>query len=198
MHERFDSANVATQLELGAVFREIRRWAQTAELSNDPPLPKALRNRPRDNWSVLISIADSISKDWGEMARKAAIAFATDRPDEDPGVILLGDIRDIFARLRVDRISSENLVVALEAGLWADWRGVHDDQQPRKLTQGMLSRLLKPFKIEPKTIWGLGPRAGRGKSAKGYRKEQFLEAWVAYCKTGTPAHGSDHKNLGCK
>jgi hypothetical protein len=199
--ERFDSANVATQLELGAVFREIRRWAQTVELASDPPLPKELRNRPRDNWSVLVSIADSISEDWGKMARKAAIAFAADRPDEDPAIVLLDDIREIFTRLRVDRIHSENLVeelVALEARPWSAFRGVHDNQQPRKLTQGTLAYTLKPFKIEPRTVWPLGPRSSRGKSKKGYYKKDFLEAWAAYCEDGAPTDGNDPKNLGHK
>jgi hypothetical protein len=196
--ERFDPANVVVQLELGAVFREIRRWAQSAELSNDPPLPKALRNRPRDNWSVLISIADSISLDWGEMARKAAIALSKDRPDEDPGVRLLTDIRDIFARRRVDRITSEDLVKELIAldSLWSD-------QQSRKLTQGVLSRLLSPgFKITTQTIWPLGSRATRGKSRRGYYKAQFAEAWSAYCESDTPTHGDkskpNSKHLGLK
>ena len=46
----------------------------------------------------------------GARAREAALAFAKDRRDEDIGVVLLTDIREIFNARGVDRISSEALV----------------------------------------------------------------------------------------
>jgi Protein of unknown function (DUF3631) len=75
-------------------------------------------------------------------ARAAAIALCANRPDEDPGVILLNDIR-VFDTMGVDRISSLALVEALHAiedGLWLDWRGPNDDRPPRKLNQSELTR----------------------------------------------------------
>jgi hypothetical protein len=193
---RYDSADVMTQIELGSVYREIYRWAQTVELSRDPPLPKALPpGRPKDNWRVLIAIADSISEEWGKMAREAAVALSKDRPDEDPGITLLRDIRDTFERLGVDRITSKDLVeelVALEDSSWDSYRGPHDNQQPRKLTQGTLAGSLKPFKIgKTKTVWPKGSRTERGKSGKGYFKEWFRKAWAAYLDT--PAHEDESK-----
>src|SRR5262249_17915706 len=76
------------------------------------------------------------------------------RPDEDPGVTLLADVRTVFEALGFDRIASLTLVetlIGLDDGLWNEWHGPNDDRPPRKLTQGELSRLLRPFGIRPKT-----------------------------------------------
>jgi Protein of unknown function (DUF3631) len=62
-------------------------------------MPPSLRNRAADNWRILLSIADDLGH--GEDARGAAIALCANRPDEDPGVILLNDIR-VFDTMGVD------------------------------------------------------------------------------------------------
>ena len=46
---------------------------------------------------------------------------------------------------------------------------------PRKLTQGELARLLRPFGIRPKTIWPAQRRPG-DKSRRGYGRAQFAAA----------------------
>jgi hypothetical protein len=152
-------------------------------------LHKGLRNRPADNWRPLIAIADACGDAWGELAREAAVALSRQRPDEDPGITLLSDIRDIFNRRRSDRLPSAIMVdelVGIEGGLWAEWRGIRDDRQPRRLSQGELAHLLAPFGIRPRSIWA----APRTKSAKGYTREQFEPAWGAYCPAGTTAQGN--------
>ena len=53
-----------------------------------------------------------------------------------------------------------------------DWKGLRDDQQPRRLSQGELARLLKGFRIRPKAIWPQQRKEG-AKSKKGYRREWF-------------------------
>jgi hypothetical protein len=119
---------------------QIQKWAATCSLALDPEMPPSLRNRAADNWRILLSIADDLGH--GEDARAAAIALCANRPDEDPGVILLNDIR-VFDTMGVDRISSLALVEALHAiedGLWLDWRGPNDDRPPRKLNQSELTR----------------------------------------------------------
>jgi hypothetical protein len=71
-------------------------------------------------------------------------------------VTLLSDIWSVFLARGVDRIASENLVGAVHEssdGLWSEWQGLRGDQQPRRLSQGELARLLAPFAIRPKTIW---------------------------------------------
>jgi hypothetical protein len=167
----------------------IEKWSATfqLELAAAPKMPAALRNRAADNWRSLLSIADVLG--CGTEARAAAVALSADRPDEDPGVTLLKDIRTIFQGLgpMVDRIASLALVEALlglEDGLYNEWRGPHDDRAPRKLTQGELSRLLRVFGIRSRTIWPA--RRGPGdRSCRGYLRADFEVAWRRYC--GDPA-----------
>jgi hypothetical protein len=165
-----------------AIAREgIRRWAARCTLAQDPEMPPGLRDRAADNWRVLLAIADNLG--YGEPARRAAVTLSANRPDEDPGVTLLTDIRTVFQALGVDRIASLALVealIGLDDGLWNEWRGPNDDRPPRKLTQGELSRLLRPFGIRSKTIWPARRRPG-DKSSRGYLSSQFEKAWRAYC-----------------
>jgi hypothetical protein len=180
------------------VHGEASRWAGLAQLASDPPLPAGLRNRPADNWRPLIAIADAIGGEWPELARAAAVALSRNRSDEDPGVVLLADIRRVFDRRQIDRVPSADMVsdlVAIEDGLWAEWRGPTDDEHPRKLTQGELARLLRPFGIRPRTVWPL-PRT---RSAQGYYRRQFEASWAAYCpEANTPTQSSKIRWLNRK
>jgi Protein of unknown function (DUF3631) len=174
-----------------AAREEFRKWAATCSLAPDPEMPTALRNREADNWRVLLSIADDLGH--GEAARSAAVTLCANRPDEDPGVTLLADIRTAFQELGVERIASSALVealIGLDDGLWNEWRGPHDDGPPRTLTQGELSRLLRPFGIRPKTVWPARRRLG-DRSSRGYLRSQFDAAWRAYCPPAdTPTQSS--------
>jgi hypothetical protein len=174
-----------------AAREEMRKWAATCSLAHDPVMPAALRNRPVDNWRVLLTIADDLGH--GEAARSAAVALCADRPDEDPGVVLLADIRTVFQARGVDRITSVALIEALLGladNFRNEWRGPHDDRPPRKLMQGELSRLLRPFGIGPKTIRPARRRLG-DKNGRGYLRSQFEPAWHAYCPAAdTPTQPS--------
>jgi hypothetical protein len=98
------------------------------------PIRKCRRtNRQADNWRPLIAIADAFGPHWGEAARDAAVTFQKGYNDEDAGVTLLSDIRDIFNARRVDRLASATIVAALNDladGPWCEWRGVRDDPEP--------------------------------------------------------------------
>ena len=123
-------------LSFPAVREQIQKWAATCSLTGDPEMPPSLHNRSADNWRVLLVIADDLGH--GEEARAAAVALCANRPDKDPSVILLTDIRSVFLAKGVDQIASAALVEALlglDDGGWADWRGPHDDRPPRKLSQ---------------------------------------------------------------
>jgi hypothetical protein len=166
---------------------QVQKWAATCSLARDPEMPPALRNRAADNWRVLLAIADDLGR--GEEARAAAIALSSNRPDEDPAVVLLADIWAIFLARGIDRIASAAMVealLALDDGIWNEWRGPRDDRPPRKLTQSELARLLRPFGIKSKTVWPEQRRPGT-KSARGYYRSQFEAAWMAYCSAGDTA-----------
>jgi hypothetical protein len=158
-------------------------------------MPPVLRNRAADNWRVLLSIADDLGH--GEAARSAAVTLSANRPDEDPGVVLLADIRAVFQARGVDRIASSALVEALRGlddGLWHEWRGPNDDRSPHNLTRGELSQLLRPFCIRPKTIWPARRRFG-DRSSRGYLRSQFEAAWRCYCPPSDPTRPRKTKEL---
>jgi hypothetical protein len=165
------------------VFGRIRSWAREVTLDADPAMPEQMRNhRQADNWRPLLSIADSFGEQCGRLAREAAVEFAQMQQDEDAQVLLLHDIRDIFDARDVDRLTSVALVSALndiEDAMWSEWRGLHGNQQPHRLSQGELARMLAPFGIRPKTIWPL-QRTPNSRSARGYLRSQFGQAWSSY------------------
>ena len=165
---------------------EIQKWAATCSLTREPEMPPELHNRAADNWRVLLAIADDLGH--GEKARAAAIALSAGRLDEDPGIVLLTDIRKVFDGSGVDRISSSALITALlelEDSLWHDWRGPKDDRAPRKINPSELARLLRSFGIIPRTVWPM-PRRPSSKSRRGYSRSQFEAVWSAYCPGDTP------------
>jgi hypothetical protein len=182
------------------VFGRLRFWSREVTLAADPAMPPQLRNRQADNWRPLIAIADSFGGEWPRLAREAAVAFASAQQDEDAGVVLLHDIRDVFNARSVDRMFSVELVRALnniDDAMWSEWRGLRGDQQPHRMSPGEVARLLGPFGIRPRTIWPPNRAAG-GRSAKGYFRAQFEQAWRSYCgEDGTPSQqaGAGHLRL---
>jgi hypothetical protein len=166
------------------VYDRTRVWARSTTLNTDPAMPEQIKNhRQADNWRPLIAIADSFGSPCGRLAREAAIEFAQMQQDEDAQVQLLHDIRTVFDERNVDRLFSEQLVaalVAIEDAMWTEWRGLHGGQQPHHLTQNELAKLLGPFDIRPKTIWP-PQRTAASRSAKGYLRSQFEQAWASYC-----------------
>jgi Protein of unknown function (DUF3631) len=181
---RLDDGKDETQID--EAYRQCYYWASNKPvLDRNPEMPGSLSNRSADNWRPLLAIADSFGPAWGELAREAAIIFARGHHDDDMGVVLLSDIRKVFEG---DRMTSEAIVaalVALDDANWSDYCGSHEDPQPRAFRKGDLARLLKPFRITPRTIWPKGgTRADRGISAKGYYREQFEGAWASYCDAG--------------
>jgi hypothetical protein len=72
-------------------------------------------------------------------------------------------------------------------GFWGEWRGPNDERPPRKLTQGELARLLRPFQIRARTIWPPQRRPG-DRSKRGYLRSQFEAAWRAYCASPARRH----------
>ena len=183
---------------IDVAYSMARAWAREVKLNPDPELPSELRNRLADNWRVLIAVADSFGRTWSKRARQAAVHFSRAYHDEDLSVILLNDIRCVFDSRGATKFASATLVEALvemDSAPWADWRGLHDDQRPRTLTQSELARLLAPFGIRPQTIWPQ-PRTKRTKSSKGYTRAQFELAWRQFCDSaGTPAHENNTGRL---
>jgi uncharacterized protein DUF3631 len=202
--ERFEAGDPNTTRRINIVYGFVTRWSHSKPaLDLNPDLPKDLKNRIADNWRPLIGIADCFGPAWGKLARDTAATFAHAYHDEDAGVILLSDIRTIFNRTAADRMASVDLIMALldiEESGWSEYRGMRDDQQPKKLSVGEMARLLRPFGIRPRSIWPETARRRKGSSSrKGYYRSQFESAWERYCDpAGTPAQDNKIRFIGSR
>jgi hypothetical protein len=187
---RLDTNNAEQMAVFATTCQIVRQWARRCNLTPNPPMPDGLHNRRADNWRALISTADACGPAAGASARQAAVAMSRDHQDEDYEVMLLEDLRRIFNGHGVDRLASEVLVNELngiEDGNWCEWRGIRDDQQPRRLTQPQLSKLLGPFGIKSRVFWPSGMPRPTAKSKRGYYRTQFEAAWASYCYGDTPS-----------
>ena len=169
-------------------FKRLRsqaaRWAADnfdKLVDPDPAVPEVLNDRAADNWRPLLAIAELVGGDWPDRAREAALVLSGEAQDDAIGVKLLKDIRLAFGD--DDAIRSADLVAKLAEDPeqpWADWK------HGRALTQNQLGRLLSGFGISSETVDIPGL-----KSAKGYKRARFEEAWVAYCPVKSPSAGKN-------
>jgi hypothetical protein len=135
-----------------------------------PDLPGELDDRAQDVWEPLLAIAELAGDGWHERARAAAICLSTgdSREDESLGARLLADIRDTFDRSETKRLRTADLIAELAQVVespWGDWYG-------KTISPQALSKLLKPYRIKTMPVW-VG-----GATAKGYKAEQFEDAWL--------------------
>jgi len=143
----------------------------------DPPVLDVLNDRQQDVCDPLLQIAHLVGGDWRARLEQALkeVCGATDNADESLGIKLLSDIRTIFDEAASDKLATADLIAKLkeiQTSPWEDWN------KGKGLTPHSLSKLLKDFKIGPKTI-----RTAAG-TPKGYDRESFTEAWGRYI----PAH----------
>jgi len=137
---------------------------------HDPDMG-GLINRPADNWRPLFAIADVIGGDWPERIREACAALMPKGDGDSNDTMLLLDIGVIFDKEGTDRLSSEEIceaLIAMEGRPWGEY-----GKSGKPITKHKLANRLNQFGIRPNTI-----RVGR--TAKGYYRRQFEEAWVRY------------------
>ncbi len=138
-----------------------------------PELPECLNDRAQDNWEPLLAIADVAGGEWPELARAAAIKLSgTVNIDQTVGIELLADIRGVFQKKNVDRLSTVDLIAALvedEEKPWATfYRGA-------AITPRQLAKLLNDYGITSNTV-----RFDGGSTFKGFRLVQFADAFSRY------------------
>jgi len=169
------------------IKRKAFRWAKDHLVvlrAIDPKIPDELNDRAKDNWRPLVSIAVLAGGEWPRRARSAARALAKefDETDGEPLVDLLKELHHLFQN--ADGISSAELAGYLASSdekRWAEW------SHSTPISQRQVARLLDPLKIKPHTI------RIAGKTAKGYRREWFDDAFARYLpgsdrNTVTSAH----------
>jgi Protein of unknown function (DUF3631) len=145
---------------------------------------EGLRDRTNEGWRPLLAIAELAGEAWLARARRAALALAP-QADEDAslGVLLLGDIRTVFDRREVERISTADLIAALggfEESPWGEWWLDAKTDGMLRTAPRRLAQLLKPFGIRSRDVRTNG-------SKKGYKLEDFQDAWERFLPPSRPS-----------
>lgn len=154
--------------------RKLARWCRDhyQQIKRiDPAMPESMYNRVADNWRPLFAIAQIAGGHWPKLVKDAALALNAENDDDSIRVRLLADVSAVFTAKCVDRISSADLVNALNAIEDAPW-SEYDHGKP--ISKNKLSRLLKPFGVVSNTI-----RLASG-TPRGYHIEQFAESFNRY------------------
>jgi len=141
---------------LEPLARRAVRWVNDndgALRDAEPDMPVTLTGRRADNWRHLIAIADVAGGEWPERARRAAETLSTGQSDETAAVLLLADIRSIFAERGDDRIASAALASALatrEDRPWPEWAGAASRSRRAELPNYSMDLPSRPRPSEPR------------------------------------------------
>jgi hypothetical protein len=113
-------------------------------------------------------------------ARAALVALCGQTDDnESLGVKLLSDIRQVFDSAKSDKIATQELLKALvdreTDAPWASWWEADLKNGNTRGPAQKLAKLLGAYKIKPDVI-----RLPDGSTPRGYRIEQFCQAWKRY------------------
>lgn len=174
--ERIEKFTHIDDAGLADLRRRLARWStdnkETLRNAN-PTMPDEPQNRRADNWQLQLAIADLAGSDWGQKARAAAVKIENKADSRTSGVRILADIKGLFdADPEAHCMSSATIVAKLTEdpeGLWSEF------SRGKPLTQNRLAKLLGPYGIANQTV---APPEGR--TAKGYYRHQFEEAWSIY------------------
>jgi hypothetical protein len=162
---------------------EFAAWATDDVIATlekaDPLLPDELGDREQDVCELLVAIADLAGNGWPERARTGLVAVFKDAHDaqaaQSLGTRLLGDVRDVIGELdKITTVQLLDLLNGLDERPWGGW----DDGaglKPRNL-----AGLLRPFGVRSQTI-----RLDDAKTAKGYKRDDFEDAFARYLAPGT-------------
>jgi hypothetical protein len=137
-----------------------------------PSIPDELGDRAADVWEPLLAVADLAGGTWPGRARQAAVELSTGEriADDSIGVRLLADCRTAFGDN--DRLPTIELIRSLaedDEAPWANWYG------RGQISARELANLLRRYGIASKTI-----RLDADRTAKGYERKQFEDAWARY------------------
>ncbi|MEM9553711.1 MAG: DUF3631 domain-containing protein [Acidobacteriota bacterium] len=180
--DRLDHLNVIRSRAL--------RWARDHRADvegREPDVPAELNDRAADNWRGLLAIADSVGGHWPEWARALAVEAAQRSEDDtSAGVQLLIDIHALFVQIGKDALFSAEIISSLakrEDRRWPEWDG------GQSITPRQVAKLLQPFGIKPRQI-----RRG-SRTRKGYRRDDFREAFERYLPLQEPKHPKHPKQV---
>lgn len=157
---------------LGQMRERVAEWAANQLKALEGMTPEMpVRDRAADTWEPLVAIADVAGGDWPDLIRAACVALVAraenSEKDRSLRVQLLADVERIFCEQGVPFLTSSALVAALrqlEESPWDDF-----DLSVRKLAMWL-------------TEFNVRPRHNSTKSARGYRLEDFRDAFERYLR----------------
>jgi hypothetical protein len=154
-----------------ALYHQLAAWCANV-CDAVPEMPDAVTDRAAECWEPLLAIADAAGGDWPQRARLAAVHFVQGGRDEamSPGVELLEHIREAFAG--AEALWTETLLERLHDRPESPW----EDIRGKPLDDRGLARRLKGFCIKSRDV------KLNGQVRKGYRLEQFHDAWKRYLR----------------
>src|SRR5262245_5043803 len=122
--ERFRSTRAD---DLARLRRMAARWVadHAAQLARwDGHVPEGLHDRAADNWLPLFAVAECAGGEWPARARAAAIALTGVEEDDEVAILLLADVRTIFAANKgAGRLSTAAILTGLH-GMAEDRKSV--------------------------------------------------------------------------
>jgi hypothetical protein len=195
---RDETIGIVSELECWAAHADEveAELAAVERLADDGGPLESLDDRAFEQaWEPLLAVASLAGDEWIRAAVDAAVALSGSRDDElDLGVTLLRDIRAVFgAHADRDSLATYELLDALllvEESPWRDWWSDprSDDLKPSKAAPRKLANTLKPFGIRRADVWTPG-----GVSRKGYRLEDFHDAWARYLPSTHEQDGREER-----
>jgi Protein of unknown function (DUF3631) len=170
--------------EADQLYKRLSAWSHNTQPLAEgwPTLPDGVTDRDADVWESLLAVADLAGDHWPSTARVAAVTLVTASRARKPslGVLLLRDVRTVFAESGRDKMSSEDILAALNRMDESPWGSIRRGEalDPR----GLANRLSK---------YGIGSKAHRvrDKVIKGYARAQFQDAWSRYLDDSAPVEG---------
>ncbi len=177
--EKVDEFEHVDDDEFRTLRRKFTRWVadNVAALKGARPVMSALNNRAKMNWKLLLAVADLAGDNWPERARKAAVKLTRERRDPSEGKRALAKFYELFAGhgAMLTSDSVQRWLVADDDGEWTEFRG----RGP--ISKRQIALLLDPYDIHPVYVHPDGRKTERG-----YRVEQFTQAFAHYLGKSLP------------
>ena len=162
--------------------RWVRDHAEAIQQAR-PKMPKGLDDRVRDNWRVLVILADTAGGKWPKRTRQLIRRLKPD-DDDTAAVMLISDVNKMFKETGYERLSSYEIQKELELMQDRPWP---EFSNGKPITMRGIAKILQPFGIEPKKLW-------IDKSTmQGYERKQFRDAYIRYVRRVSTPRTPDTK-----
>lgn len=175
--ERFRLERV--KRETGPLRSAAEQWAKESRSyidewyqENDVDI---LEDREAELWLPLFAICAVLVPERLEELKAIALRLSEAKTADEPGdlgIRLIQDIRRAFHEGKTDRFSTEDLLSKLNGDPESPWPGWN---YGKALSSHNLGRMLAPFGVRSGTI-----RFSDQKTAKGYYRDDFADAWERY------------------